>query len=126
MLFSSFAQVVMAVVALLAFLTVVGVIWIGSQEQESVHETGESAAAAAWSNRAAQKEAALEQMQQAQGQAVPSADAVANTVEAEQTVSSGQATNQSVGDLSEDEKEAKRRAALERRAARAAQKADQG
>jgi len=125
MLFSSFAQVVMAVVAVIAFLTVVAVIWIGAQEQESAHETGESAAAAAWANRAAKKEAALEQMQQAQGQGVPSGDAIANTVEAEQAVSSGQATNQSVGDLSEDEKEAKRRAALERRAARAAKRTDE-
>lgn len=110
MLFSSFAQVVMTVVALLAFLTVVGVIWIGSQEQESVHEASESAAATAWTNRVTQKEAALQQMQQVQGQGVPSGDAVANTVEAEN---------------GEDEKEAKRRAALERRAARAAKKANE-
>ncbi len=127
MLFSSFAQVVMMVVALIAFLTVVAVIWVGAQENTSAHAEG-SDAAAAWAARAEKKEQALRAQLQAQGQGVPSAEAVADTVESEQSVSepSGETTNQSVSDLSDEEKEAKRRAALERRAARAAKKAAEG
>lgn len=114
------AVIVMIEIAIIAFFTVLFVMIIGSKHDHYPSTVEESASVAAWKQRLAAQEAKkAEQAEQAQNSETETQEA---TTEA--TVSSeGKDTGKTVGSLSDEEREAKRQAALERRKARAAQKA---
>lgn len=123
-----FALVIMGVIIVLAFLTVVAVIYFGSKENITVHGNGENLASVeAWMKRAerANPPASEKPAPAKEREAAEAAEAVADEDAPESsTASAASDSGQSVGDLSDEEREAKRQAALERRKARAAKRAE--
>lgn len=129
-----FAIGIMFLVAVIAFLTVVAVMYFGTREGEAPpHEAHESNAVSVWGQRANEKEAKLK----AQADAIAAAEAAAKAEEAAAkaaeaakseekpaaTVSEGADTGRKLSDVSDEEREAKRQAALERKRKRAEAKA---
>lgn len=125
-----FAVVVMTEIAVVAFFTVLFVMIIGSKESHYPQTAEDSPSVTAWSQRLAAAEQAqvnetVEKIEEVSGdgvEAVPD-DATPNEVAAA-SQSDAADTGKSVSDLSDAEREAKRQAALERRKARAAKKAE--
>lgn len=111
------AILVLAVVIVVAFVSVVGIMVLGSRDSDTHPVTAsESHAVSFWAGLADNKAAPA----QAAVASAPTAEPVAKV----QASASGESTGQSVSDLSEDEKEAKRRAAMERKKAREASKGE--
>lgn len=127
-----FAQLIMLLVALIAGATVVAVMYFGVREDEEgrPHDAESSGAANTWDERARKRETAHQERvaaQQAQRESVAMAAKTTEPEEAAtpvQATASGASTGQSISDLSDEEKEAKRKAAMERRKKRAAQEAN--
>lgn len=144
-----FAIWIMALVAIIAFATVVAVMYFGTREGEAPpHEAHESNAVSVWGQRANAKEAKLKEQAEAIAAAEAAAKAeeeaakAAETAKAEEaakaqaaakpaaTESAGADTGRKLSDVSDEEREAKRQAALERKRkraeARAAKEAAEG
>ena len=126
----AWSVVVLVEIAVIAFFTVIFVMIIGSKEDHYPKAVEDSPSVLAWSQRLAAAEQAavqenLDAMEKVSGDGVENLadDATPNEVAAA-TRSEAKDTGKAVGDLSDDEREAKRQAALERRKARAAKKAE--
>jgi hypothetical protein len=113
------AVIVMALIAAIAFLTVVVVMRVGLEHGEAPVAASDSSAVSVWQQRAARQPEATNAAQISEAEAAPTAQA------AKVESASGAATGKSVADLSDEEKEAKRQAALERRKAREAKQSEQ-
>ena len=116
-----FAIWIMALVALIAFATVVAVMYFGTREGEAPpHEASESHAVSVWGQRASEKEAKLKAQADAIATAQAEEEAEEATDDAPSTATSaGEDTGRKLSDVSDEEKEAKRQAALERKRKRA-------
>ena len=138
-----FAIWIMALVAIIAFATVVAVMYFGTREGEAPpHEAHESNAVSVWGQRANDKEAKLKAQAEAVAAEEAAAKAQAEAAAAEEaakaqaeakpaaTESEGDDTGRKLSDVSDEEREAKRQAALERKRkraeARAAKEAAEG
>lgn len=123
----SFAVVIMLFIIVIAFFTVVAVMYFGTREGEAMpHSASDSTAANTWIARAdARQEAYDAHAKAAEAAAALPVTPVAtpDPEPAATTEPAGTTTGQSIGDLSDAEREAKRQAAIERRKARAAKKA---
>lgn len=126
------ALFIMFVIAVIAFATVVAVMYVGSVEDNHL-EGGEASASKAvdqWTQRANARETAYRTAAQAHNPTANTAVPASETVGAQASpsaapIDAGKSTGQSITDLSESDKEEKRRKALERRKARAAKRAAQ-
>lgn len=120
-----FALVIMGVIIVLAFLTVVAVIYFGSKENVTIHGNGENLASVeAWMQRAERVNPPVSDEPAPVKEQDTAAAAAGEDAPESSTAPAASDSGQTVGDLSDEEREAKRQAALERRKARAAKRAE--